>query len=100
MTSPVVFNEDTLLSKQFFDRLDLQFDGCKADTIRSSTPHPVTGKVKRDFSIEYRGCANVEQRDSYEDTSKYYYELTFLAKELEQSAIVDKIQLLLKAGRE
>jgi len=99
MTTPVIFNEDTLLSKQFFDRLGFNFDGCKTDTIRSTTPHPVTGKVKKDFSIEYRGCANVEQRDSYEDTSKYYYELTFFAKELETSAVVDKIQLLLKVER-
>ncbi len=99
MTTPVVFDEDTLLSKQFYNRLGFQFDGCKADTIRSSAPHPVTGKVKKDFSIEYRGCANVEARDRYEDTSRYYYELTFFAKELEQSAVVDKIQILLKVER-
>jgi hypothetical protein len=96
MTSSISFSEDTLLSKQFFKRLGFVFEGCKADTIRSSTAHPVTGKIKKDFSIEYRGCANVEQRDKYEDTSKYFYELTFFAKELDRSAVVEKIQLLLK----
>jgi len=99
MTAPVSFNEDSLLSRKFYNRLGLEFEGCKADTIRSSTPHPVTGKVKKDFTIEYRGCAKVEQRDRYEDTSKYYYELTFFAKELDQSAVVDRIQLVLKVER-
>lgn len=99
-TRPIEFNEDTLFSKPFFDRLGLQFGHCKSDTIRHTTPHPVTGKVKKDVSIEYRGCAIVEERDRYEDTSKYYYELVFLAKESALSADVEKIQLILRVDRE
>ncbi|MEJ7643420.1 MAG: hypothetical protein WKF87_02385 [Chryseolinea sp.] len=99
ITTPMVFNEDSLLSSQFFNQLGLEFGACRSDTIRSTAPHPVTGKVKKDFTIEYRACAQVEARDRYEDTSKYYYELTFFAKEVEQSALLDKIQLLLKVER-
>src|SRR5688572_23787035 len=46
---PVAFQEDSLLSEDFFYRLGLQFQKCKADTIRNTTAHPVTGKVKKDF---------------------------------------------------
>ncbi len=93
------FNEDSLFSGNFYDLLGLNFDGCKADTIRNKTPHPVTGKVKKDVSIEYRGCAIVEPRDRYEDTSKYYYELMFLSKEGEVSTDLEKIQLILRVDR-
>ena len=93
---PFEFNDYNLLSKDFFTLLGLQFDNCKADTIRNNTPHPVTGKITKDFSIEYRGCAIVEKRDQYEDISKYYYELKFLAKEGDRGTELDKIQLLLK----
>jgi len=93
---PLVFKEDTLFSSTFYDRLGLQFDGCRSDTIRSTQPHPVTGKVKKDVTIEYRGCAIVETRDAYEDKSRYYYELTFFAKETDRSTHLDKIQLILK----
>lgn len=96
---PVPFNEDSLFSWQFYDRLGLQFEGCKADTIRNNTPHPVTKKIKKDVSIEYRGCAVVEARDQYEDTSKYYYELIFLPKELDASSELEKIQLILRVER-
>ncbi|HMG92651.1 MAG TPA: hypothetical protein VK589_21485 [Chryseolinea sp.] len=93
---PLVFNEDTLFSNVFYDRLGLQFDGCKGDTIRSTQPHPVTGKVKKDVTVEYRGCAIVETRDAYEDKSRYYYELTFFAKETDRGTRLDKIVLILK----
>ena len=96
---PVEFNEDTLFSTQFYDRLGLQFDGCRADTIRNTALHPVTGKMKKDVSIEYRGCAIVEARDNYEDTSKYFYELIFLANEKDLSTFLEKIQLVLRVDR-
>ena len=96
---PIEFNEDTLFSSQFYDRLGLQFQGCKSDTIRNKTPHPVTGKVKKDVSIEYRGCAIVEAKDSYEDTSKYYYDLIFVASEKDLSTDLEKIQLVLRVER-
>lgn len=96
VSGPVLFNEDSLFSKAFYDRLGLQFDGCRADTIRNNQPHPTTGKVKKDVSIEYRGCAIVETRDAYEDKSRYYYELTFFAKETDRDTYLDRIQLLLK----
>ncbi len=96
---PVAFNEDSLFSNAFYSRLGLQMKGCKSDTIRNNTPHPVTGKIKQDVSIEYRGCAIVEPRDQYEDVSKYYYELTFVAKEGPGSTELEKIQLYLKAER-
>lgn len=95
----IVFNEDSLLSKHFFDRLGLRFDNCKADTARYKTPNPVTKKVKRDFTIEYRGCAVVEERERHEDLTKYYYELVFLAKEGDLSADLEKIQLILRKDR-
>jgi hypothetical protein len=96
LAEQLVFKEDTLFSKSFYDRLGLQFDNCRADTIRSTQPHPVTGKVKKDVTIEYRGCAIVETRDAYEDKSRYYYELTFFAKETDRDTHLDKIQLILK----
>jgi hypothetical protein len=98
-SKPVTFHEDTLFSRPFFSRLGLQFAGCKADTIRNTTPHPVTGKVKKDVIIEYRGCAIVEARDQYEDTSKYYYELIFFADEIDLSTGLEKIQLLLRVEK-
>ncbi len=96
---PGEFNEDTLFSTRFYNRLGLQFDGCKADTIRNTTPHPVTGKIKKDISIEYRGCAIVEARDNYEDISKYFYELVFIATEKDRATLLEKIQLVLRADR-
>jgi hypothetical protein len=93
---PIQFDEDTLFSTQFYNRLGLQVDGCKADTIRNTTPHPVTGKIKKDVSIEYRGCAIVEARDNYEDTNKYFYELIFVATEKDSSFFLDKVQLVLR----
>ena len=98
-SKPVGFNEDSLFSSQFYHRLGLQFEDCKADTVRNNTPHPVTGKVKKDVSIEYRGCAVVEARDSYEDTSKYYYELIFLANDKSFSTELEKVQLTLRVER-
>jgi len=92
----LLFQEDSLLSNKLFSRLGLQFDGCRSDTIRNNQPHPVTGKIKRDFSIEYRGCAIVETKDAYEDKSRYYYELTFFSKETDRDTFIDRIQLLLK----
>lgn len=93
---PVLFNEDSLFTESFYKRLGLQFSGCRSDTIRNTTVHPVTGKIKKDVAIEYRGCAIVERRDQYEDTSKYFYELSFLSKEAEAKTYIDKIQLTLK----
>ena len=92
----LLFRKDSLLSRKFFDRLGLQFDACRSDTIKNNQPHPVTGKVKKDFSIEYRGCAIVETKDAYEDTSRYYYELIFFSKETDRDTFIDRIQLLLK----
>jgi hypothetical protein len=92
----VPFNPEILLSKPFFEKLGLQFAGCRADTIRNTTPHPITGKTKNDFSIEYRGCANVEPRTEGEDTTKYYYELVFVPKESDGSTVLDKVQLLIR----
>jgi hypothetical protein len=96
---PIQFDEDTLFSTQFYNHLGLQFDGCKTDTIRNATPHPVTGKIKKDVSIEYRGCAIVDARDNYEDTSKYFYELIFVAAEKDLSFFLDKVQLVLRVDR-
>ena len=97
--NPVVFDADTLLSQKFYQKLGLQFQKCRADTVRNNTPHPVTGKVKNDFIIEYRGCAIVEPRDAYEDVSKYYYELLFVSREVDSRTYVEKIQLLLKVDQ-
>jgi hypothetical protein len=98
MNNPVTFTEDTVLTSGFYNALGLQFQGCKADTVRNATPHPVTGKLKKDFTIEYRGCAIVEKRDQYEDVSTYYYELNFISKETDREDLLDKVQLILKAG--
>lgn len=99
LKEPVRFDSDTLFSPAFYQRLGLRFNGCKADTIQSTVPHPVTGKVKKDVTIEYRGCSVVEPRDQYEDTSKYFYELTFIAKESDAATYLDKVQLFLKVDR-
>jgi len=95
-SEPVLFQEDSLLSRAYYDRLGLRFDGCRSDTLRNNQPHPVSGKVKKDITIEYRGCAIVEARDVYEDKSRYYYELTFFAKETDRDIYLDRVQLLLK----
>lgn len=97
LVEQIPFHEDTLFSRAFYDKLGLQFDGCKSDTIRNTQPHPVTGKIKKDVSIEYRGCAIVETRDAYEDKSRYYYDLTFFAKETDRETYLDKVQLVLKS---
>ena len=93
---PVVFNEDSLFSPSLYEKLGLKFNACRADTIRNTTPHPVTGKVKKDVTIEYRGCAIVEKRDQYEDISKYFYELIFVARESDRGTELEKVVLNLK----
>jgi hypothetical protein len=100
LSPPVAFNEDSILTKKFYDRLGLQFERCKADTIRNTTPHPVTNKFKKDVTVEYRGCAIVEPRDAYEDTSRYYYELVFLASEKELTTELEKVQLNLRVDKQ
>jgi hypothetical protein len=99
VSPPVTFSKDSILTKKFYDRLGLQFEGCKADTIKSTTPHPVTNRIKKDLTIEYRGCAIVEARDAYEDISKYYYELVFFADEKDESAKLEKAQLMLRVDK-
>lgn len=99
LDKPMLFQEDSLFSDKFYDRLALKFNGCRADTIRNTIPHPVTGKIKKDVSIEYRGCAIVEPRDAYEDVRKYYYELIFLSRERDLSVELEKIQLILRVDR-
>lgn len=96
----IVFIKDSLTSEKMYRQLGLSFENCKADTIENKTPHPVTGRIKKDFSIEYRGCALVERRDQYEDVSKYFYELLFVSKEGETVDILEKIILVLKADRQ
>lgn len=95
----IEFKESEILSKEFFNMFGLKFDGCTSDTIRFKTPNPVTKKIKRDVTIEYRGCAIVEPKERHEDISKYYYELNFLAKEGDLSADLEKIQLILRKDR-
>jgi hypothetical protein len=92
---PVSFSEVDLLSEAFFQKLDLNFDGCRADTIRNTTPHPVTGKIDKNIKIEYRNCAIVERRDAYDDVSKYYYRLSFVPKETDSKATLEKVLLVL-----
>jgi hypothetical protein len=99
VSPPLPFNEDSILTNKFYDRLGLHFEGCKADTIRSTTPHPVTNRIKKDLTIEYRGCAIVEPRDAYEDISKYYYELVFIADEKDEMAKLEKVQLMLRVDK-
>jgi hypothetical protein len=94
-SKPPGFNTDTLFSKMFYENLGLKFDGCRADTIRNTTPHPVTGKVKQDVTIEYRGCAIVED-DSSGGTANYYYELLFVADDRMLPILLEKVQLTLK----
>lgn len=98
-TSPVAFLEDSLFTPSFFDRLGLRFDGCRADTIRNHTPHPVTARINRDVTIEYRNCAVVERKDPYDDINRYFYRLTFMASDMERGPIVEKIQLVLDVDR-
>lgn len=93
---PIEFSEGSLLSEPFYDRLGLQFKNCRADTIRNTTPHPVSGKVKKDFSIEYRGCAIIERRDQYEDITRYFYKLDFVTKEGALGTELEKVQLTLR----
>jgi hypothetical protein len=100
LSPPVAFIEDSIITQKFYDRLGLQFEGCKVDTIRNTTPHPVTNKIKKDVAIEYRGCAIVEPRDAYEDTSKYYYELLFIANDKEVTTELEKVQLTLRVDKE
>lgn len=84
---PVAFAEDTLFNKQFLNRLGLTFKGCRTDTLRQE---------QNKISITYKGCAIVEPRDQYEDTSTYFYELIYLAKEGEMPLKLDRIKLLLR----
>lgn len=93
--SDISFREDSILSASFYDHLGLRFDGCRADTIRNITPHPVTGKIDKTFSIEYRNCAIVERRDAYDDVSKYFYRLTFGARESDRGPMLEKMVLVL-----
>lgn len=95
----IEFNEDTLLSKKFFDLLGLKFNGCIADTTRYREPNPVTKKVSKYFSIEYRGCAIVKARERHEDLSKYYYELEFIPVEGDLAADLEMIKLVLRKER-
>ncbi|HTF19940.1 MAG TPA: hypothetical protein VK658_17830 [Chryseolinea sp.] len=96
---PVSFVADSLLSAPFFEKLGLQFKGCRTDTIRNSTPHPVTGKIDKAIRIEYRNCAIVERRDSYDDVSKYFYRLSFVPKDDDRGAILDNVELILDVER-
>ncbi|MEJ1241230.1 hypothetical protein WBG78_23985 [Chryseolinea sp. T2] len=93
------FISDSLLSNSLFRKLGLNFEGCRADTVRNLTPHPVTKKVDPSFTIEYRNCAIVERRDAYDDISKYYYRLSFVPNEADQVVVLEKIQLVLTAER-
>ena len=96
---PVSFREDSLLSKAFYDRLDLHFEGCRADTIRNTAPHPVTGKIDKTVTIEYRNCAIVERRDAYDDISKYFYRLSFVPQDIDGRVVLEKVQLTLDVER-
>jgi hypothetical protein len=98
-SKPPGFNTDTLFSKMFYEKLGLKFEGCRADTIRNTTPHPVTGKVKQDVTIEYRGCAVVEAGDTPVDPANYYYELLFVADDRMLPVLLEKVQLTIRAGR-
>lgn len=93
------FLADTLLSPAFFEKFGLDFQGCRADTVRNLTAHPVTGKIDPSFTIEYRGCAIVERRDAYDDTSKYFYRLLFIAIEADRRTVLEKLQLILDVER-
>lgn len=98
-SKPPGFNTDTLFSKMFYDNLGLKFGGCRADTIRNTTAHPVTGKIKQDITIEYRGCAVVEGDDKPVDADTYYYELLFVADDRMLPVLLEKVQLTLKRER-
>lgn len=94
-SQPTVFNKDSVVSSAFLKKLDLQFDGCQADTIRNQTTHPVTGAIDQTLTIEYRGCAIVEQRQAYDDVSKYFYRLTFIPIRRDRTLMLEKITLVL-----
>ena len=96
---PVPFDRKSLLSSTFFERLGLEFNGCRADTIQNLTPHPVTGKMDNTVTIEYRKCAIVERRDAYDDVSKYYYRLSIIPIEADRRLILEKVQLVLDVER-
>jgi hypothetical protein len=96
---PVTFREDSLLSTAFYNRLDLHFEGCRADTVQNTTPHPVTGKIDKTIIIEYRECAIVERRDAYDDVSKYFYRLSFVPQEADGRVMLEKVQLVLDVDR-
>lgn len=85
--NPVAFDDETLFNEKFFNTLGLKFSGCKSDTLRQE---------QNKISITYKGCALVEPRDQYEDTSTYFYELVFLAKEGDGPRKLDRIKLLLR----
>lgn len=85
--NPVAFAEDTLFNERLFHTLGLKFTGCKSDTIRQD---------QNKISITYKGCAIVEPRDQYEDTSTYFYELVYLAKDGDGPRKLDRIKLLLR----
>lgn len=93
------FDMDSLLSPDFFNKLGLEFNGCRADTVRNLTPHPVTGKVDQSVTIEYRNCAIVERRDAYDDVSKYFYRLSFIALDVDRNTVLEKVQLVLDVER-
>lgn len=92
---PMVFDEDSVVTAAFLKKLDLQFEGCRADTIRNRARHPVTGAIDQTLTIEYRGCAIVEQRQAYDDVSKYFYRLTFIPVQRDRTLMLDKITLTL-----
>ena len=98
-TNSVAFSPDSLLSTSFFHKLGLVFTGCRADTLKQLTPHPVTGKIDQTIKIEYRNCAIVERRDAYDDVSKYFYRLSFIAQDTDRGTILDKVQLSLESER-
>lgn len=98
-TARTMFITDSLIAPSFFRKLGLQFEGCRADTVRNLTPHPVTGKIDPSFTIEYRNCAIVEQRDAYDNVNKYFYRLSFFAIEADRRATLEKVQLVLDVER-
>jgi hypothetical protein len=98
-SKPPGFNTDTLFSKMFYQNLGLNFEGCRADTIRNTTPHPVTGKMKQDVTIEYRGCAIVENDATPIEAVTHYYELLFVADDRMLPILLEKVQLTLKTER-
>ena len=96
---PITYTEDAFLSSSFFEKLNLRFEGCQADTIRNLTPHPVSGKTDKTVTIEYRNCAIVEPRDAYDDVRKYFYRLAFIPGETDRGAVLEKVVLTLEVVR-